>query len=428
MHEIDTPITRACSAYAASSPARFHMPGHKGRGGISPYDALDLTELGATGSAMEGGDDVFSAAFREASALYGTSATVYSAGGATLALQGAIALASRRVKRFACFRAIHRSVINAFALLGIDPVWISGPEEIPDNAAVVVTSPDYYGRMADIRRLSDAAHRRGGLLVVDCAHGAHLAFYDGGRLHPLRNGADLAADSLHKTLPALTGSALLHAMGGVTAEECLSAMRLFGSTSPSYLINLSTERCLSLMSREGEKLHAGLLARLSEVRRRLSEMGFTALSSEPRDPFRLVLRMENARDIAARLEDAGVIPEFADSRHIVTIPSVMTSDSDLERLLSALERLRDIVVRSPEPEDTDAAPPLRPEKAMTLRQAALSPHVTVAAARSAGMICGEAATPYPPGVPAVMPGEIISREAAELLVSSGVMTVSAVAK
>ena len=184
MHEIDTPITRACSAYAASSPARFHMPGHKSRGGISPYDALDLTELGATGNAMEGGDDVFSAAFREASALYGTSATVYSAGGATLALQGAIALASRRVKRFACFRAVHRSVINAFALLGIDPVWISGPEEIPDNAAVVVTSPDYYGRMADIRRLSDVAHRRGGLLVVDCAHGAHLAFYDGGRLHP----------------------------------------------------------------------------------------------------------------------------------------------------------------------------------------------------------------------------------------------------
>ena len=428
MYGIDSPLLDACRGYADASPVRFHMPGHKGRAVFSSPDiSLDLTELPRTGTATEPGDEIFSAAYGEASKLYGTSATVYSAGGATLALQAAVALAKARKSVFACFRSVHRSVINAFALLDIDPVWIDSAEDIPRGSAVVVTSPDYYGRMADIGRLADTAHERESLLIVDCAHGAHLAFYDGGRLHPLRRGADIVADSLHKTLPALTGSALLHAMpADITAEECQAAMRLFGSTSPSYLINLSTERCLFAMSREGEALHSALLRKINAVREELSGIGCELLSRGLRDPFRVVLRMDNARSFERKLSENGVICEFADRRHIVLIPSVCCTDGDFERLTEVCAGLADLSVPCREPETDDIYGIEPPPKAMSLRSAVLSPHETVDTDEAVGRVCGEAATPYPPGVPAVMPGEIFTREAAGVLIEGGCRRVCAV--
>ena len=428
MYHIDNPIERACGGYADSSPARFHMPGHKGRSDFSSPDiSLDLTELPYTGSAMEPGDEIFSSAYAEASKLYGSSATIYSASGATLALQAAIFIAGKRKPVFACFRSIHRSAVNAMALLGIDPVWISSPEMIPENSAVLVTSPDYYGRMADIKALSETAHSKNALLVVDGAHGAHLAFYRGGIYHPLRLGADLAAESLHKTLPALTGAALLHAKpSDITADECLGATRLFGSTSPSYLINLSSERCLYIMSRSGEELLSNLLRRITGAVTDLESLGYEFLSSGQRDPFRIVFRMKNARSFASGLARMGIICEFADNEHIVLIPSPNSSSADFDRLYKACAALSgfNIKCEAPEKDTVYDIPP--PPKAMSLREAVLAAHETVPASQAAGRICGEAATPYPPGIPAVMPGEIITKDAADILREGGCVCLNVV--
>lgn len=423
MYCIDNPIEQACGGYSASSPVRFHMPGHKGKSDFSSPDiALDLTELPHTGSAAEPGDEIFSAAYAEAAKLYGSSATVYSAGGTTLALQAAIAAASARKKVFACFRPIHRSAVNAMALLGVDPVWISSPDMIPENSAVLVTSPDYYGRMADIKTLADTVHSKNGLLVVDGAHGAHLAFYRSGVYHPLRLGADLVAESLHKTLPALTGSALLHAAPDeITAAECLSYTRLFGSTSPSYLINLSTERCLYIMSRSGDSLLGRLLDRINGTVSRLEALGYEFLSLGPRDPFRVVFRMKNARSFGSELEKQGIVCEFYDREHVVLIPSVNNTDEDFERLSAACGRLAPALMPAgPESRASDDFYGIpEPPKAMSLREAVLAAHETVPASQAVGRICGEAATPYPPGVPAVMPGEIITPEAADVSLEGG---------
>ena len=425
MHHIDNPIFRACQAYVSASPVRMHMPGHKGRPDFMPPEiSLDLTELKETGSATEYGDDVFSAAFTEASKLYGTSATVYSAAGSTLALQAAIKLAAGMKPVFACFRSIHRSAVNAMALLGIDPVWIYSPDEIPHDAAVIVTSPDYYGRMADIASLSALTHERNGILIVDGAHGAHLWFYGGGYLHPLKKGADFVAESLHKTLPALTGSALLHAAKkDVTADDCLSAMRLFCSTSPSYLINLSSEACLYRMSRSGDALLSGLLRRTEDFISGAEPLGYHFLRGCDTDPFRITIRTKDGRRLGKELSERGVVCEFSDSGSVVLIPSVSSTEEDFRRLTDACLDLTELS-SPPQSEDLSGICDIpAPEKAMTLREAVLSPHETVRTAESAGRICCEAATPYPPGVPVVMPGEIISTEAAEILSRSGIDSV-----
>ena len=429
MYEIKQPLFDGMSAYIASSPARFHMPGSKGAAGLTPDAFYDLTEHAQTGNALAPAKgDPFDLAYNEAAKLYGTAATVYSAFGATGALMAAVRLGHIAKGRFACTRALHKSIINAFTLLGIQPEWIDINGEIPKNCAVIVTSPDYYGRIIDLGELSRKCRENDSLLIVDSAHGAHLKFHDGGKLHSITCGADIAVDSLHKTLPVLTGSALLHLSPGCGFDrgDALAAMKLFASTSPSYLINLSTERCLYRMCRTGEEELSNLLSLILSAQSRLESRGYEFLTEHPRDRFRMVLRAENAAEIAEGLKKKGVECEFSDSRDVVLIPSVMNTEADFERLVAAASELKPEKAKEPLPDMIYDIP--LPKTVMTLREASLAAHKTVSLKASEGLICASPLYPYPPGVPVVMPGELISKESVQLLLNSGVSTASVIAK
>ncbi|MGI6743252.1 MAG: hypothetical protein ACOX4O_06305 [Eubacteriales bacterium] len=429
MYEIKQPLFDGMSAYIASSTARFHMPGNKGTAGLTPDAFYDLTEHTQTGNSLSPAKgDPFDLAYNEAAKLYGTAATVYSAFGSTGALMAAVRLGHIAKGRFACPRALHKSIINAFTLLGIQPEWIDIKGEIPKGCAVIVTSPDYYGRMIDIGELSRKCRENDSLLIVDSAHGAHLKFHGEGALHSINCGADISVDSLHKTLPALTGSALLHISSGMGfgRDDALAAMKLFVSTSPSFLINLSTERCLYRMSRCGREELSRLLSLILSAQSRLESIGYELLTENPRDPFRMVIRAENAGEIADGLRKKGVEYEFFDRRDIVFIPSVMNTESDFERLVAAAAELKPVKATEPLPDMIYDIP--TPESIMTLREASLAAHRTVMLEDSVGLICASPLYPYPPGVPAVMPGELISKEAANLLLNSGVSTASVVVK
>ncbi len=431
MYKIKQPLFDGISAYIASSPARFHMPGNKGAAGLTPDAFYDLTEHAQTGNSLSPAEgDPFDLAYNEAAKLYGTAATVYSAFGSTGALMAAVRLGHIAKGRFACPRALHKSIINAFTLLGIQPEWIDIKGEIPKGCAVMVTSPDYYGRMIDIGELSRKCRENDCLLIVDSAHGAHLKFHSVGEMHPLACGADVSVDSLHKTLPALTGSALLHLSvdSGLNRDDALAAMRLFASTSPSFIINLSTERCLYRMCRSGREELSALLSLILSAQSRLESFGYEFLTAPPRcrDPFRMVIRAENAAEIADGLSEKGVECEFSDSRDVVFIPSVMNTESDFERLIAAAAELRPVKAREPLPDMIYDIP--LPEPVMTLREASLAAHRTIRLEDATGQICASPLYPYPPGVPAVMPGELISKEAVKLLLNSGINTASVVVK
>jgi len=424
-------ILKAVIDYRNSDTARFHMPGHKGRPVGLPFDCAleyDLTEIDSTGNLLDPSKgDVTDSTLEYMKQVYGTSATVMSAGGATLALQGAILASVRRsgVKTIICSRHIHRSAVYAMALCGAEPLWMTG-DTIPDAkaAAALVTSPDYYGRMCDIAAISQLCEKRKIPLIVDCAHGSHLRWWQKGSLHPTKLGAALTVDSPHKTLPAMTGCALLHSMpfGGECfgEEELLSAMRDFSSTSPSYILQCSLCRCVEFMDENGTELLKKLYAKLGEVRRKIRAMGYSVPDTD--DPFRLCIVDANSRDLEALLAGSGVVVEFADAENVVLIPSVMNTEADFLRLTSALENALESGFVPSEPM-SDGRIPKIPESAMPIRDAVMTRHVTLSTSEAVGRICAEPVTPYPPGVPVVMPGEVIDRDTAEFILSRNITQV-----
>ena len=218
------PLLDALRRHAARGTASFHTPGHKGRLEPGCAAAFDLTELPDTGSLYDGGDAI-EASERLCAEAFGAGDSFYSAGGCTLCIQTMLLLACGGAGgRILMARNAHRSAVNTAVLLGLEPVWLwpefgdglgcrlaveNLDEKLKTNndiRAVYITSPDYTGRLADVAGMAALCHGRGIPLLVDNAHGSHLGAFG---LHPLMLGADMTADSWHKTLPVLTGGAVL---------------------------------------------------------------------------------------------------------------------------------------------------------------------------------------------------------------------------
>lgn len=333
-----TTINSRISEYAGSSPARFHMPGNKGK--IEVYGSMDVTELPFTFDMYSDGE-MNERVFRQTAGLFGADMTLYSCSGATLAIQSAVFTCARSAKL--ALSAVHISVSYAMALCRTEPLYFTfGDDILPlierGAEAVFVTSEDYYGRISPemLKRYAAACHKAGIPLICDNSHGTHLAFWNGGSLHPLKCSADVVIDSAHKTLPALTGGAFLHLNGSASEKwrEYLASMRVFGSTSPSYLIACSLENSASYMAKNPQKL-AALKNRIDMVRNAASEK-CAFLPEDGSDPFRLTLFSDDPARLDAHLAGNGVISEFHDAFAVVLIPSVMNTPEDFERLTAAL--------------------------------------------------------------------------------------------
>ena len=412
------PLYAALRAHRNLGRAPFHTPGHKGSPLALPQDLwrLDLTELPDTGSLYDGGGPIEEAEAL-ASALFGTARTCLSAGGCTLCIQAMLRLAAPRGGKIVCSRAVHRSAVSAIALLGLEPVWampgdlIPAVAACPDAAAVYVTSPDYFGRLLDIGAISEVCRKKGLPLLVDCAHGAHLMF-TAPNLHPLRFGAAMTADSAHKTLGVLTGGAWLNVADPRFSADAKNAMALFGSTSPSFPVLASLDLCREWIEKNPGAVPA-LQERVSRVRALARARGIPGPGGAT-DPTRLTLVTSRiglrGTDAARLLREAGVEPEYADRSGVVLIPTPFNTERDFRRLEAAV-RLLPAGTPLPEP---PAFPPL-PPAALTPREALRAESEKIPLSAAAGRIAAAVACPCPPGIPAVMPGERITAEAAEFL-------------
>ena len=420
------PLYEALVRHRDLGRAPFHTPGHKNNPAALPPDlySLDFTELPDTDSLFDASGPIRRAE-ELAAELFGAARTCLSAGGCTLCIQAMLRLAAPEGGKILCSRVIHRSAVNAMALLGLEPVWampgdvVKALEANPDVTAVYVTSPDYYGRLLDITSISAACRKKDVPLLVDCAHGAHLKFAAPG-LHPLELGASMTADSAHKTLGVLTGGAWLNIGDARYAEGAKRAMALFGSTSPAYPVMASLD-----WAREWLAGHPGAFGPLRERVGGLRELARgrgIALPEGPCDPTRLTLDTASAGVPGTRAAElfraAGVEPEYADARFLVLIATPFNTEEDFRRAERAVERLP---VGGPLPRGPEL-PPLPPVGA-GLREAVLAAAETVPLERAAGRLAAEAACPCPPGVPAVMPGERVTEEAAEFLRGYGFFTI-----
>lgn len=435
---MNTPIYDFLQEYAQSGTVRAHMPGHKGR---SPYAAAfdrafeyDITEIKGADSLFEA-EGVIAESEKKAAKLFGTAATFYSAGGSTLCIQAMLAAVCGSSRAFICARNSHRAAVNACVLLDLDPCWVypeyedgsavSGiltpaaveaaieryAEKSP--ACVFVTSPDYAGNIADIRGIAEVCHKHGLPLLVDNAHGAYLAFLEPS-LHPIHMGADMCCDSAHKTLPALTGAAYLHVGNEAFVTfvpKIKRLMALFGSTSPSYLIMASLDLCNRYIA---ERLSADLKAaadRLAGLKSRLGGV-YRFLGDEPLKLTVYALPCGlTGHELAERLREGGVEPEYADVCCVVMMLSAMSTEGDFERVENVLKSIRMPRIRI-EPPDFEVCVP---ERQMLPRQAFFAESETVNTENALGRTAAEAVTVCPPCVPVIMAGEVVDENIIKIL-------------
>ncbi len=446
MNKTLTPLFDAIEALRRQDFSRFHTPGHKGSalGFLSAVTPWDFTEVRGADSLFEA-DGPISETERLYTGFCGTAGSFLSAGGSTLCIQAMLRLVQPLGQKILIGRNAHGSAVSAMALLGLTPVWLcpeTGTDLLPapitpaqaeaalarhpDAAAVYVTSPDYFGKLTDIAGLSEVCRRYGVPLLVDNAHGAELFFTDGAR-HPMQLGADLCCDSLHKTLPVLTGGAMLHvgdtalARKSGFAASAKEAMHLFGSTSPSYLVMLSMDTLLPSLYDGTLRREVGeTAARVAALRSLAAGCGFLLPEGETL-PTRLTLIFSalgcTRQEFDAACTAAGVEPEYLADHACVFLCSARNREEDfrrLETLIRTLPRRAALQVETgfhlPEP----VCPP---------REAILSPHRTLPLAEAEGRVAAGVISRCPPGIPLVMPGERLDKNILADLNKYGILQV-----
>ena len=416
---ISTPICDFARDYAERNPARFHMPGHKGKGFLGCEDR-DLTEI-------EGADDLYHPAGiiaeseANASKLFGWP-TVYSTEGSSLCIRAMLALAytaAGRRGRVLAGRNAHKTFLSAAILLDFPIRWLWAgedylscpvtPEQVEQAIleegekpfAVYLTSPDYLGNMADIRGISGVCRKYGVRLLVDNAHGAYLKFLPESR-HPMDLGVDYCCDSAHKTLPVLTGGAYLHFREEEMRGKVKDAMALFGSTSPSYLIMQSLDRANPYLEGLPQRLRT-FAPWVAALKDRLLERGLTLGGEEP---LKLTWMTRpwgyTGTEIAEILEKKNLICEFRDEGHIVFMFTPENDPWELEKLSRAICQ---IPRREALPDEAQQR--VEPKAACSPRQAVFGERERIPVGESAGRILANLSVSCPPAVPILMCGEEI---------------------
>ncbi len=419
---MNTPIHDFLINYAEKNAVRCHMPGGKGLN--NPFD---ITEIDGADSLFEA-DGIIHRSESIAASLFGAGATLYSCGGSTLAIQGILGTVKQLTSKntIVAGRYSHKSLLTSCILLGFDIKWaypdeylsaVISPEEIErlidsDTAAFFLSSVDYYGGEADIAAISEVCRRHGVYLLVDNAHGAYKVFTEN---HPIAVGADMTADSAHKTLPCLTGGAYLHLKNAELYATAKSVMGMFGSSSPSYLIMDSLDLCNRYISeKRSEALSA--IENVKILKKQLTDKGYALRNS---DAMRITIDAEaygyNGCELAQLLRENGAECEMSDEKYVVLLFSVSQKEEDFEQLYTIMA---DIPRRTAA--ITEKHIILKPERVISAREAYFSRKATVKTTEAEGRICAGIHCPCPPCVPLVMTGERIDGECIRELERYGV--------
>ncbi len=439
-----TPIIDFVEKYAENGSLRLHMPGHKGKSFLSP-EKFDITEI-------EGADVLYKAegiikeSEKNASFLFGTEKTFYSAEGSSLSIRAMLYLLKIHCAKIGkkpfifAGRNAHKTFVTAAALLDLSVGWIY-PEncdsliscnissdyldKILQNAtekpaAVYITSPDYLGNILDIKGIAEICKKHGILLLVDNAHGAYLNFLEK-NLHPIHLGADICCDSAHKTLPVLTGGAYLHiakTAPRIFCEMAENAMSLFASTSPSYLILQSLDNANRYLSENYREKLAEFIKKLDNLKAEISDFGFNLFGNEP---LKLTLAPKSygyeGREIAEILAQNGIVCEFSDPDFTVFMFTPEISSCDLERFKAELFKIeRKTAI-------TTAIPPLsQPIEKISMSNAIILPTEIAPIEQVLGRISADLAVACPPAIPIVICGEEITPDVVKCFEYYGIKT------
>ena len=473
----EVPLLERLSTYAASDAYPFHMPGHKrqvkmGITSVPNPFSVDITEIDGFDN-LHHAEDILKESMNSAAAVYGADRSWYLVNGSTCGILAAIAAAVKPGEKILMARNSHKSAYHAVVLNQLEPVYLY-PEEVPEFQipgeiepeqverallehpeirAVFVTSPTYEGIVSDIQGIAATAHRHGAALIVDEAHGAHLPFGDGNYFPDgaLQEGADLVIQSLHKTLPSLTQTAILHLKSQILdAKKVEQYLSVYQSSSPSYILIASMENCVRYMAEKGAGEMARYGARLRELREKLAKLKHFRLLKEEicgaagvygYDPSKLVLFpdfMTGTRLAEVLRTEYHLEAEMSSGRYVLLMTSFMDTEEGFSRLERALLEL-DARVEKLEAESVglkDAKQGRQepfsgaqlnqkpnqendsenyPQQMCLPWQAWHGDGMLVPLEEAEGRAARTCVTIYPPGVPMLMPGERIgTREIARI--------------
>lgn len=418
----------------------FHTPAHHGGDGISALIkkslgkelfSRDLTELEGLDNLAQPSGPLLELE-KAAAKLFGADHTFLSVNGATLANQAAMLAFLKPGDKVILQRDLHRSIYNGLIFTGAEPVYLS-PEihqptglpcgilpstvekaflEHPDAKGLILSNPNYFGFVSDLKEIAAIIKKRDKILVVDEALGTLFPFSSALPPSALLLGADLVIHSGHKGLSGLTQTGLLHLKGEkISPEAVRQAINLLQSTSPSYPLLLSLESAILQMENEGTALIQKIKTLSNQANGLLASLPSIGRVPTP-DVTKLLLDLDSTGISGYEAEKIlsdqfEIIPETAGLNYLLFFLSFANTKEEIDHLANALKEMEHKYCQKA-PTRTLPPFPFFPEKLMSPREAFFSAKETIPLAQAAGRIAGAMIISYPPGVPLIVPGELIS--------------------
>ncbi|GKX32221.1 lysine decarboxylase [Vallitalea longa] len=429
----------------------FHMPGHKLGKKIKFRNMakIDVTEVKGTDN-LHNPCGIIEKAQEKAAKTFGADKTYFLVNGSTGGIISAISSICEEKDQILIARNSHKSVYNAILINNLEPIYIYpqilnkngliggiSPDDleqkIKENSMiklVVITSPTYEGFISDIRKISDIVHKYNKILMVDEAHGSHFKFNDYFPKTSLELGVDIVIQSAHKTLPSLTQSAMLHIKSDkIDSRKLQNALSIFQTSSPSYILMTSLDDCRDMIDTKGSKLFARYVHNLKDCRYKLKTQltNLELIDQEvignkyifDMDCSKIVIDCTETDITGTRLDEIlrnkyNIQVELSGINHIIAMTSICDGKSGFRKLVKALVEI-DSKLRKNHIINNKYDIIYNTQTCYNPKEASTKNKYKIQLENAAGRISGDFVIPFPPGIPLIIPGEVITTENINLI-------------
>ncbi len=434
--------------YAESDFYPYHMPGHKRKlyGETLSHSAkFDITEIDDFDN-LHDAHGILKEIQEKASALYGAEESFFLVNGSTAGILSAISATVPEKGKILMARGCHKAAYHSAYLRKLTPKYLyedideefgcalpvttrqveCALEENEDISAVFIVSPTYEGLVADVASIAEVVHKRGIPLIVDSAHGAHLGFHPAWPENAAKLGADLVIESLHKTLPSPTQTAILHVNGSLVDRTKLKRfLQIYQTSSPSYLFMSAMEEALDIIAKHRDELFSLFHKNWNDMLKILDGCHNIRVLKRPGSDIGKLVVMDGARNMSGNklykllLEKYHLQLEMATEKYALAMFTIADDQESFERMTKALLEVDSLCGAEKTQENAfvgynairkQKLQKIYPKTALTLAESWEREMQEVTLSQSEGCISGEFINVYPPGIPILVPGEIFSEE------------------
>lgn len=447
-----TPLFSALKEYAKNNPLQFHIPGHKKGQGMDQefkdfigHNALSIDLINITPlDDLHSPHGIIKEAQDLAAKAFGADYTFFSVQGTSGAIMTMIMSVCQPGDKIIVPRNVHKSILSGIIFAGANPIFIHpemdenigiahgiNPESVrlalevhPDAKAVLVINPTYFGIAANLRKIVDLAHKYNVPVLVDEAHGVHIHFHDDLPMSAMQAGADLAATSVHKLGGSLTQSSLLNVRKGlVNPKHVQTIMSMLTTTSTSYLLLASLDVARRNLAINGKRLLEETINLAHHLRISINKIpglycpGEEILGTDATfdyDPTKILISVKDLGITGYEAEKwlrltYNIEVELSDLYNILCLVTLGESPDNIDRLIRALQHLSDSHINKNKLNHVKVNMPIIPAISLSPRDAFYAETDIIPFEQSDGHVIAEFITIYPPGIPILLPGEIITQ-------------------